>query len=427
MQIIMKIIEFVMNLGGSIMLPFLIAFLGLFFGIKFFDSLRNGLRIGIGLIGMNTIVGLLTTAVTPVITYFTDNGGGFTVIDVGWEGLASISWSSPFVLLVIPIALVLNFILIKIRFTKTMNVDIWNYISFVLGGVIAYNIMLPLGVPQVIAVIVALLIALLYSVISLKLGDLIAPYWQKYYGLEGTTCTTIDFLTYVWPISAVVCWLLDKIPGINKIKINVDWLNNKIGGLGETSILTFILGIVLAVIARLPLADALTMSVTLSAAIVLLPRMVSILMEGLTPIASAAREYFHKKLGDKYEINIGMDVAICFGDEAGVACAVPMIPIAIALAFILPIDYFPLAGMGMYIYFTCASSLFAKGDIFKILVSSAVIISYIWIATSWLAPFITNLGVQIGFVTGETLVTGQGMEVPLNMITLIIGKLLGAW
>ena len=48
MQIINSVIQFIMDLGGAIFLPFMITILGLFFKIKFFDSFRNGLRIGAG-------------------------------------------------------------------------------------------------------------------------------------------------------------------------------------------------------------------------------------------------------------------------------------------------------------------------------------------------------------------------------------------
>lgn len=427
MQFIIDAVNYVLNLGGAILLPFLITILGLFFGIKFFDSLRNGLRIGIGLIGMNTIVGVLTTAVMPMVEHFTATGKGYPVVDVGWEGVAGVLWSNPLVLVVIPIALIVNYLLVKIRFTKTMNVDIWNYITFVGGGILASEVLKKLGVAAGTATVIAICVSLLYSILACKIGDWLAPKWQEWYGLEGTTCTTLDFLTYVFPMSWAVCKVLDKIPGINKIDINVEKINEKLGGFGETSVLTFFLGIILSIISQLSVADALTMSVTLSACVILLPKMVAILMEGLSPIAAAARNHFQKKLGDDANVNIGMDVAICFGDEAGVACAVPMIPIAILLAFVLPINYFPLAGMGMYIYFTCSSSLFAKGNIFKILVSSTVILTYIWLITSWIAPFITEMALAQGTIQAGIMVTGQGLELPPNALILLIGKILGTW
>ncbi len=429
MQIINSIVQFIMNVGGATFLPIMITILGLIFGIKFFDSLKNGLRIGIGFVGISVILSLLISGIQPAVDYYSTMGSGFTVTDIGWEGLAAIAWSTPFALLIIPLGFILNFILIRAKFTKTMNVDIWNYFQFVLGAAVAYYIMLLIGVSTVVSAIIATLVGVLTSVIALKLGDAIAPYWQKYYDLPGTTCTTFDILTCSWPISFVVCWLLDRIPGVKNIKVDTHWLNNKLGSIGETSILTFIIGLLLSLITKQSLATALSMSVTLAAAIILLPRMVSLLMEGLVPISNAARSFFQKKLGDDYEINIGMDCALYLGDECGISSSIIMIPITIVLAFVLPgVNFFPIALMGTLVYFTCASALFAKGDIFKCIISTMAIISYICIMDSFLSPLVTELAVQTGYIAdASTMVTGAGIETPHCLIFGLIGKLFGVW
>ena len=85
MEIINVAIQFIMDLGGAIFLPIMITVLGLFFGLKFFDSMRNGLRIGIGFIGINTILTLLIDCLTPVVNFYSETGAGFEITDIGWE------------------------------------------------------------------------------------------------------------------------------------------------------------------------------------------------------------------------------------------------------------------------------------------------------------------------------------------------------
>ena len=406
----------------------MITILGLIFGIKFFESLKNGLRIGIGFVGISAMLNLLIQGIQPAVNYYSAMGSGFTVTDIGWEGLASIAWSTPFALLIIPLGFLLNFVLIRVKFTKTMNVDIWNYFQFVLGAAVAYYIMLLMGVSTVVAAVIATLFGVITSVIALKLGDVIAPYWQKYYDLPGTTCTTFDALMFCWPINFAVCWLLDRIPGVNKIKLDIHWFNEKMGSIGETSVLTFFIGLLLSIITKQSLATALSMSVTLAAAIILLPRMVSLLMEGLVPISNAARAFFQKKLGDNYEINIGMDCALSLGDESGISSSIIMIPITIGLAFILPVNYFPIALVGTLVYYACESALFAKGNIFKIIVSTMVIVTYICLLDSYLAPLVTELAVRTGYIANaSTMVTGCGIETPHCLIFALIGKLFRVW
>lgn len=69
MQIINSIIQFIMDLGGAIFLPFMITILGLFFKIKFFDSFRNGLRIGAGFLGITVILEMLCSCLNPAVEF----------------------------------------------------------------------------------------------------------------------------------------------------------------------------------------------------------------------------------------------------------------------------------------------------------------------------------------------------------------------
>ena len=427
MEIINSVIQFIMNLGGSVFLPIMITILGLIFGIKFFDSLKNGLRIGIGFIGINTILSLLINGLAPIVSHYADAGAGFVITDIGWEGIASIAWSTPFALIIVPLGMILNYILIKVRFTKTMDVDIWNYFHFILGAAIAYYISMAIGVPTAGAVAIGIIAGLGTFVLVLKFADKIAPKWQSYYGLEGTTCCNNDAYI-VWFINWAVCKLLNIIPGVKKIRIDLKWINDKLGSFGETSVLTFFVGILLCVITQQDLATTLSTSVTLTAAIILLPRMVSLLMEGLVPISTAARSFFKKHLGDDYQVNIGMDEALCLGDQPGLECAVIMIPITVAVSFLPGIGVFPLSGLGSLAYSTCMCSLYADGDIFKIIISTTVVQIYTLYAMTFMAPLATQLAADAGYISSTaTLVTGSSIEEWNCVLFGILGKFFGAW
>ena len=159
-----------------------------------------------------------------------------------------------------------------------------------------------------------------------------------------------------------------------------------------------------------------------------MPRMVSLLMEGLVPISNAARKFFQKRLGEDYEINIGMDEALCLGDQPGLECAVIMIPITVAIAFLPGIGVFPLSGLGSLAYSTCMCSLYAEGDIFKILISTTVVEIYTLYAMTWMAPLATELAAKTGYIAStSTLVTGSSIEEWNCVLIGLIGKLAHAW
>ena len=427
MEILSKVVNFVLNLGGGIFLPFVITVLGLFFKMDLFDSFKNGLKIGAGFTGINLVIGVLCDALAPAVAHYADLGAGFTVTDIGWEGIGAIAWSTPFAIAIVPLGMILNYVLIRTKFTKTMDVDVWNYWHFILGAAISYYVLMMIGLSPVAAAIIGILVGLLTFVVVLKLGDKIAPYWQEYYGLPGTTCCNSDAY-YMWGIDWVVCKLIDLIPGLSKVNINGKWINDKLGSFGETSVLAFFAGVLISIITRLDLATAITMSVTIAACIILVPKMVGLLMEGLVPISNAARKFFKSHLGDDYDIYIGMDEALYLGDETGIQCSVIMIPIALALAFLPGVTVFPIASIGSLCYTTCACSLFAKGDVFKTIVASAVCMAYCFLMYSFMAPLATKLALETGYITASMgQVTGSGIEELQCVILGVIAKVLGAW
>ncbi len=83
------------------------------------------------------------------------------------------------------------------------------------------------------------------------------------------------------------------------------------------------------------LVKVLGLGMNLAAVMLLLPRMVSILMEGLMPVSEAAREFMQKRAGSR-EIYIGLDSAILIGHPAAISTSLLLVPIAILLSLILP-------------------------------------------------------------------------------------------
>ena len=154
--------------------------------------------------------------------------------------------------------------------------------------------------------------------------------------------------------------------------------------------MSFVIGIILCIITKQSAANTLTISISIAAAIVLLPKMVSVLLEGLGPIRQAASEFMQKKLGDEYDINIGMDVALGLGDTCAIQTAVIMIPITIALGFIVPgVNFFPIGLVGGMVYTTTVSSWASKGNVLKTLISAIMVTVYELIAMSFMAGLTT--------------------------------------
>ena len=138
MDTILSLFQGFVNLGAAVMLPVVIAILGIFFKMKPGKAVKSGLLVGIGFQGLCLVVNLLTTTVQPVMDYYEEMGSGYDVLEIGFAALGGASWTVPFAVLVIPALVILNLIMIRFKITKVLNVDIWNFMHFLVPGALAY-------------------------------------------------------------------------------------------------------------------------------------------------------------------------------------------------------------------------------------------------------------------------------------------------
>jgi len=415
-QALLKVVQGILNLGAGTMLPIFITIFGLVFRMGFGKALKSGLLIGIGFQGLNLVVGLLRTTITPVVQVFAKTGQGFTIVDMGWQTLAAAAWATPFAALVVPLGFLLNLVLIYAKFTNTLNVDLWNYWHFIFGGTLVYVIT---G-----SSVAGLGCALFLSVLALKLGDVIAPKWQEYFDVPGTTCTTIYHLTTLQPFAILSNKIVDWIPGLNKLDISPGKIKEKYGAFGEPAIQGLLAGCLLALIARLKLTQVLQVGVGVAATMILMPRMVSLLMEGLTPVARAAKTSMEKRLGGR-ELNIGMDVALGLGDPTVITAAILMVPITVAIALVLPGNhYFPLALLASLNYRASLNAMWSKGNLVRTIIGCAVVVTYGMIAFNVMAPVCTQVLNWAGIST-PGLAVGASLDSLPNFIVTLIAKFLG--
>ena len=418
MQIIINFIQGILDMGAASMLPIMITILGLVFRMKFIDAFKCGLNVGIGFMGLNLILNnLLFTTLSPITDYYVAQGSGFTIIDAGWMGLAAAAWATPFAVILVPISFALNMVLFRIKFTKTINVDIWNYWHFLFTATLAY---LASG-----NLVVGFITGLLCSVLVLKLSDWFAPAWQEQLGAEGTSCTTLYQMTGVLPIMLVLNKIIDHIPGLNRLDVSLETFHQKFGKYGDPAIVGFVVGAILAIVTRQPLESIMGIAVGIAASIILLPKMISMLMEGLTPIGKAAQEKVKKSFGEDADVIIGLDSAIACGDPIGITGSLVMIPITIIMCFTIPgIAFFPITGLATYAYNCGFASIVSKGNLFRtILLTAAHTLIEIFMCM-YMASFITQAMLFGGFE-----LTGLGANACaaqfINLIIVTLGNLFG--
>ena len=338
MDAVFSFFKGIVDLGAAVMLPIVLIIIGLFFRMKLGQAIKSGLMVGIGFQGLCLVVNLLTTSIQPVIKYYQTMGSGFTTTDLGFAAVGAASWSVPFAPIVLPLIVIVNLILLKLKWTKVMNVDIWNYIHFIIPGAMAYAL--------TDSIAVGVIVTLASSVLALFIGQDI-----------GTTLSI---------------------------------------GMG------------------------------VSAVLILIPRMVTVMMEGLTALGNAASAYMKSKMGDDAEIYIGMDIALGLGDPCCITSTVIAIPCVILMAFIIPnMTYFPIGLLTIVCYVTPMCVMASKGNLFRSIVTTILCLFLVTFLTNFFAPEATLMMKTTGVHISGMVTDGFFGQNPICILIGFIHRIIG--
>lgn len=410
MQVLFNVVQYILDLGASVMMPIIILILGLLLGQSFGKSFRAGLTIGVGFVGINLIVGFMMNAVGgPAQAFAKALHLNLDVLDVGWPIGAAIAFANAKVAMpMIPIVLLVNVLLLAINFTKTMDVDIWNYWHFIFAASVAATAFNSIFAGIVVGVIVAIIV--------FKLADWTAPVLEFHFGLPGVSLPHTETVGMA-PLMYALEKIEDRIPGFNKWRIDPEGIQQKFGLFGEPLVMGLVLGMMIGVIGNLEtfasdfgaaLKATLTLGVQMAAVLVLLPRMVAILMEGLIPISEGAREFISKRFPGK-EVYIGLDAAIVIGHPAGMTVALLMVPISLLMAGILPYNrMLPFADLAVLPFVVIWAVAVSRGNIIRGLINSIITMLGVFFVATDLAQLLTDTAKAIHFniPAGAGLISG---------------------
>ena len=288
-----QVFSYIISLGASVMMPILFTIIGLCIGLKFGRSLKSGLYVGVGFVGLGIVTALLTT-----------NFGGplseisklydlqLKVFDMGWPAAAAVAYNTAVGALIIPICLGVNFLLLITGCTRTVNIDLWNYWHFAFIGAVAYFVMGESLAWGYFAAIVC-------YIVTLVMADLTADKFQEYYPEWQGISIPQPFCQSFVPFALLIGKALDMIPGFEKLNIDAEGMKKKFGVMGEPLILGVIVGCLIGALAQLDIKKVLFLGVTMGAVMELIPRITSLFIEGLKPIAEKTQEVVKQKFNGK--------------------------------------------------------------------------------------------------------------------------------
>ncbi len=291
-DVITKVTSALTSLGASVLIPIFIFIMCMVFGAKFKKSLMAGLTFGAAYIGLNLIIGLLISTVSPMVDIMVENWGiKNDILDVGWAVGSAIAYSTTCGALIILVSLGVNILMLSTRLTKTLNVDIWNFWNHAFTASVVYIISGNL--------IVGLIAGGIHAAFCLVMADRTAKRVQAFYNVPGVSIPHGWAVTSV-PIIAGVNWLLDRIPGVKNINWDEKHIQEKWGIFGSPLVLGTVLGLILGCLAGywsdIPLL--LSSAISIGAVMMIIPKFIALFMESLTVVSDAAKKFMKKHFGD---------------------------------------------------------------------------------------------------------------------------------
>lgn len=406
------------TLGSSVVLPIFIFIFAICFRVKAGTAFRSAIFIGIGLIGIGMVLDFFTNAVVDSVNAMVETSGiHLPFLDVSWGAVASIAYSTQVGILVIPFAIVINLILIFLKVTDTLNIDVWNFWHFALVGGLVYY--------ATGSYVMAFYAAGIMECFALLFADWCQPATAQYYGYEGISFTTVSSVEYM-PVAIILNKLCDMI-GLGKIKLDPESIQKRMSIVGEPAILGLIIGFVIALIGNWNKlgtfegwATILTVSMAVAAVMHIFPMMPRVLMQGLVPVSNGIRDAF-AKIGFKRDINLGMDTALCCGETSTLASSLIMVPVCVALMIALPYNKFLwIADLLAFPWFFALITPVTRGNILKNVVIGGVYLLLGDFLITRLTPAITDAARQINYEIADGVqginAGGEGISWLLNGI-----------
>ena len=415
MEVIQEIFNYISNLGSTVVVPIMIILIGLFVRLKPSRAIQAGLTVGVGLIGLNLVLGLITTSIGPVANLFVERFNlNLTTIDTGWASASALAFSTVVGAFIIPFILVINIILLALKATKTINIDIWNYWHYAFSGAVVY-----LLTDNIAFGFAAAAAHFVYSVI---IADRTAAQVQDVMGLPGLSIPQGFAVTEV-PVFAALGKLYDLVlpkrddaEGADTSRIES---SKVLTILKNPLFLGFIIGAVLGLAVGYDAPATLGLAMNTAALMFLLPRMVKVLMEGLRPISDQAKAFMSERYKGR-QFFIGMDSAILLGHPTTVAVGLLLIPITLVLAMVLPWNTtLPLADLASTAYFVSMAAVLYNGKFGRSLVSGIVMMVIVLSIASFFAPQLTQFALDGGveMPEGATQITGLSAG---NIVALVL-------
>ena len=390
MNYIVDFLNWFGSLPGPVMMFLLFTVINLLLRIKPGIAVKSAFMYALGLFALSTFAfDIFLGTVVGVGNAMVENLGiTKTIVDFG-SGVTPIILANPIIVWAIPIGIGVNIIMILLKLTKTLDVDIYNMLYF-WGSV---------GVLTFTATgnyVYAFLAIAITGAVTLKLADWEAPYIHEALPQYKGLSFPYVYSCYYGPLAYWFNKLFDKIPFIRDSKLDAETIKKKFGALGEPGMIGFMLGIIMGLLGGYSITDALLVGIKIGAALYFVPLSTNILIQGLNETTTVLTKLVKSKFKDR-DIYIGLDGVVIAGLPENLAVGLLLIPIAILVSLVLPWNkVLPIGMLSVGFILVSVFMPFFKMNILKGIIFCFVVVICELAIGQVMAPYFTQIAMSAG-------------------------------
>lgn len=384
MDILSEGTAYLVSFKPYVFISLLLLAFSLAFRMPFSKAMKSSFTVGVGFVGIflvfNNFIGYIAPAVKALLQR---TGLSFDVLDVGWPPMAAIAWSYKLVPIIMLMSAATNIIMLALKLTQTVNIDIWNFWQFIFIGALVQE--------STGSLILCIAAAVASTVIALKFADWSSHAVESFSGMSGVSITNFAGVVY-YPLGVLGNKILKRLPGIGKIRLNPESIKEKLGFFGEPLFIGFIVGLSLGIASGYELRKLLELAFQAAAAMYILPIMARILTSGIMPISENIKEFAENHFPAFKNCRIGLDVAVLVGNPSVIVTSVLLMPVALVLAFALPgVRFIPLGELANIMGAAVMIVVSSRGDVFRsLIIFTPVLAGKLYVASN-MAELYTRL------------------------------------
>ena len=421
MDILQTALSWFFSFKAFVMLPVIVLVIALFARMKPGTALVAVLQLGAGFAGIflvyDAFLGFLKPAVEALATV---RGLSFSVIDAGWPPLAAITWAGWLAPVAIALVLGLNLVLVLVRATSTLYIDLWNYWHFAFLGALVLAVT---SNPWL-----ALASVLVIAAFTLILCEWSAPHVKREVGIDSVGISPFSVVSLL-PWAVALDALFDRIPWFNKLIWNPGQSKSKASAWGQPMVIGALLGVFLGVLAGYEVRKTAELAISIAAVLFILPQCGGLIGQSMNQVSEALKNRLTHRLGGR-PVVIGFDTGFLMTNASVMATGLILMPLSLGLAFVIPGNHvLPAGDLANLMSIFSLTVLVFRGNVVRAVVAALpVVAAFLWISTQ-LAPMITTLGAQsgvaglVGGTVQVTAFTDGGSPVRYWMLELFSGRL----